>query len=86
MFCKSAGNVCHAGNGLMTFLAPLLLSAVALYALVGVVVAIAFVSAGLAAVLPAGTSVTVGARILLIPGSTALWPLVLSRWLRSPGR
>ena len=70
----------------MTFLAPLLLSAVALYALVGVVVAIAFVSAGLAAVLPAGTSVTVGARILLIPGSTALWPLVLSRWLRSPGR
>jgi hypothetical protein len=70
----------------MTFLAPLLLSAVGLYALVGIVVAFAFVSAGLAAVLPAGTPVTVGARILFIPGSAALWPLVLSRWLRSRSR
>ena len=27
--------------------------------------------------------VTLGARILLLPGATALWPLVLSRWLKS---
>ena len=24
--------------------------------------------------------VTIGARILLLPGATALWPLVLARW------
>jgi hypothetical protein len=69
----------------MTILAPLLLGAAAVYALAGVVVALAFVTAGLGAVLPAGTPVTVGARILFVPGAAALWPLVLRRWLRSRG-
>jgi hypothetical protein len=29
--------------------------------------------------------VTVGARILLLPGAFVLWPLVLARWLKSRG-
>ena len=41
-------------------------------------------TAGLAAVLPAGTPVTIGARILFVPGAAALWPIVLRRWLRAP--
>jgi hypothetical protein len=26
--------------------------------------------------------VTIGARVLLFPAAAALWPIVLSRWLR----
>jgi len=70
-------------SDLVPFLAPVLLGAAALYALAGVVVALAFVTVGLAAVLPAGTPVTIGARILFVPAAAALWPVVLRRWLRS---
>jgi hypothetical protein len=52
-----------------------------LYVVVGLVTGVAFVVAGVTAVQPA--PVTLGARILLLPGATALWPLVLSRWLKS---
>jgi hypothetical protein len=27
--------------------------------------------------------VTLGARILLLPGAVALWPLILSRWFKA---
>jgi hypothetical protein len=70
---------------LMTILAPVLLGAAALYAAAGIVIALAFVTVGLAAVLPVGTPVTVAARILFVPGAVALWPVVLRRWLRSRG-
>jgi hypothetical protein len=72
-------------SGIISMLVSLLLGALALYVIAGVVVALAFVTAGLAAVLPAGTTVTVGARILFLPGAAALWPLVLRRWLGSRG-
>jgi len=61
-----------------------LVTALSLYALAGAIVALAFVTAGLRAVLPADTPVTIGARILFVPGAAALWPLVLRRWLRAP--
>jgi hypothetical protein len=70
----------------MSILAPVLLGAAALYALAGIIIALAFVTAGLTAVLPAGTPVTIGARILFVPAAAALWPVVLRRWLRSRGR
>lgn len=70
---------------LMTLLAPLLLWAAALYALAGVIVAVAFVTVGLAVVLPAGTEVTAAARLFFLPGAVALWPLVVRRWLRARG-
>jgi hypothetical protein len=60
----------------------IVLDLVALYGLAGVIVALAFVTVGVASVLPAGTPVTIGARILFLPGAAALWPLVLSRWLQ----
>jgi hypothetical protein len=58
-----------------------LLNALALYAAIGVVTAFAFVTAGVTRVQPA--SVSVGARVLILPGAAALWPYVLLRWLKA---
>jgi hypothetical protein len=57
-----------------------LLGGFALYFAVGIVAALAFVSVGVTQVQPA--PVTIGARALLFPAAAALWPIVLSRWLR----
>jgi hypothetical protein len=59
----------------------ILLYAVALYLAIGLVTGAAFVILGVAQV--AHASVTVGARILLLPGATMLWPYVINRWLKS---
>jgi hypothetical protein len=48
------------------------------YVAIGVVVGCAFVLVGVARVQPA--PVTAGARILLLPGSIILWPVVVARW------
>ncbi|MGE3145236.1 MAG: hypothetical protein AB7K35_06590 [Pseudorhodoplanes sp.] len=61
--------------------------AVAVYALAGLVTALSFVTFGVHRVLPPGTGMSVPARILLLPGTVALWPYVLYRWCRtSPPR
>ena len=60
-----------------------LLYLLAAYVAVGVVVALAFVTAGVVQVQP--MPVTVGARILLLPGAFVLWPCVVARWLKSRG-
>ena len=54
---------------------------VVIYVVAGLVAGTAFVAFGVTTVQSA--PVTVGARILLLPGATALWPLVLSRWLKT---
>ena len=58
-----------------------LLNALALYAAVGAAIAIAFVIVGVTRVQPAPMSL--GARILILPGAAALWPYVLLRWLQA---
>ena len=58
-----------------------LLNALAVYAAIGAVTALAFVTFGVTRVQPA--AVSLGARILLLPGAAALWPYVLLRWIRS---
>jgi len=60
-----------------------LIDLLAFYALVGAATALAFVTLGISRVLPAGTPVTVGARVLLLPGAAILWPYVLWRWIRA---
>ena len=64
----------------------IILDVLALYALVGAVTALAFMTFGIARVLPAGTPVTRGARALLLPGAALLWPYVLLRWVKAGGR
>ncbi|MEJ0075518.1 MAG: hypothetical protein WDO17_08730 [Alphaproteobacteria bacterium] len=61
-----------------------LLNALALYAAIGAVIALAFVALGVTRVQPA--SVSLGARILILPGAAALWPYVLFRWLKADTR
>jgi hypothetical protein len=57
--------------------------ALALYALVGGVIALAFVTFGVTRALPDPAPVTLGARVLIFPGAAVLWPYVLLRWLKS---
>jgi hypothetical protein len=59
----------------------LLLDLLALYGAIGIVTAIAFVTFGVTRVQPA--PVSLGARILILPGAAALWPYVLARWLKA---
>jgi len=64
----------------------IILDVLALYGLLGAVTALAFVTFGIARVLPAGTPVTPGARLLLMPGAALLWPYVLVRWAKAGPR
>jgi hypothetical protein len=66
--------------------AMILLDAVIAYAAAGVFLAIAFVAFGISRVLPPGTPVTPGARVLLLPGAAILWPYVLLRWVKARAR
>ncbi|MBV8826347.1 MAG: hypothetical protein JO084_08060 [Bradyrhizobiaceae bacterium] len=61
----------------------IILNVLALYGLVGAGTAFAFVIFGISRVLPAGTPVSIGARILLWPGAALLWPYVLLRWVKA---
>jgi len=58
------------------------LLALALYTAMGVAIAAAFLVFGVTRVLPEPLPVTLGARIMLFPGTVALWPYVLIRWLK----
>jgi hypothetical protein len=60
--------------------------AVVIYAVAGVVTALAFVSVGISRVLPHPMPATLGARILLLPGAFALWPYILVRWCQARSR
>jgi hypothetical protein len=62
-------------------MATILLGIFSGYVAVGAVFAIAFVVFGVTKVQPA--PVTSGARLLLLPGAVALWPLLLPRWLKA---
>jgi hypothetical protein len=59
----------------------LLLNGLALYAGVGAAVALAFAAFGVTRVQP--MSMSLGARILILPGALALWPYVLARWIKA---
>ena len=63
-----------------------LLYGLLLYVVAGLCTAAAFVIFGVTRVFADAMRVTVGARILLLPGAAALWPYVLYRWLASGRR
>ena len=56
--------------------------AVFLYTAVGAVFAVAFVTAGVQRVDPDAKGSGMVFRLLILPGSAALWPLLLRRWIR----
>jgi hypothetical protein len=63
-------------------IAAALVWALSLYGLAGLVFALPFVTRGVGRIDPTAKSGTIGFRILIIPGAVALWPLLLSRWMR----
>jgi hypothetical protein len=52
---------------------------------IGAITAIAFVTFGISRVLPRPMPVSLGARILILPGASALWPWILIRWRKARG-
>ena len=58
-----------------------LLYGLGLYALLGLITGVSFISFGVTQVLP--YSMSIGARMLVLPGAAARWPYVLVRWLGS---
>lgn len=66
--------------------ATLLGYGLAIYAAAGICTALAFVTAGVSRMVPQPMSFTLPTRLLLLPGAAALWPYVLTRWLRAGGR
>jgi len=63
--------------------AAIIVYGLALYAACGLAIALAFVAVGITRVQP--QAVSLGARILILPGAAALWPYVLMRWLAVRG-
>jgi len=64
--------------------AEFLVDALAVYGLAGVVFAAAFVTAGIQRVDPVAEHAPLSFRLIVIPGAAALWPLLLTRWIRGP--
>ncbi len=54
-----------------------------LYAGLGVGAAVLLIIFGATRILPAPAPITWPARLLLIPGAIAFWPMLLTRWLRT---
>jgi hypothetical protein len=63
-------------------MAAVFLILLASYLALGFVFALAFVCFGAGRIDPHAAHGTWGFRLLIIPGAAALWPLLLSRWLR----
>jgi hypothetical protein len=56
-------------------------TALMLYLGVGLVFSVAFVFAGVNRVDPVARQSSWGFRLMILPGSVALWPLLLRRWV-----
>ena len=65
--------------------AQALLALAGFYLGIGLSFAIAFVTFGVGRIDPAAREGTVGFRILILPGSTLLWPLLARRWAARRG-
>ena len=50
------------------------------YLVLGLAFALAFVTRGVAAIDPAARGMPRLARLLIVPGAAALWPLLLWKW------
>jgi hypothetical protein len=54
----------------------------AIYAAIGLVFAVTFVTIGMGRLDESAHGATLGVRLILIPGSAALWPILLRKWMR----
>jgi hypothetical protein len=63
--------------------AELFVGALMLYAAMGGLFAIAFVSRGVSRIDGQADGAGLGFRLIILPGVTALWPVLLHRWIRA---
>lgn len=55
------------------------------YAAAGIAFALAFVALGARRIDPGAAAGTIGFRMLILPATAALWPLLAWRWLTATG-
>lgn len=65
--------------------AQILVGIVFVYLSVGFVFGVAFVTVGVGRLDPQAKQATFGFRLLILPGTAALWPLLALRWWRRQG-
>jgi hypothetical protein len=63
--------------------AELFVSALTGYACVGFVFALAFLAGGVSRIDGQAAGASLGFRLIILPGVTALWPFLLGRWIRA---
>lgn len=63
----------------------LLLATMGLYAAMGLAFACAFLTHGIIRVDPVSKGSGIGFRLIILPGVAALWPVLLTRWIRARG-
>lgn len=64
----------------------LILILIGLYTAIGLAVALAFTFVGVKRLDTAAAKAPLRVRLLFIPGSVALWPIVLTLWKRASAR
>ncbi len=63
----------------------LVLLAIAAYALAGIAFGLAFIAFGVSRIDPSARGTSWIFRVIILPGSAALWPLLAVRWARHHG-
>jgi len=64
-------------------LLDIVLSTITVYLGMGTLIGIAFFGKGAGRIDPAAEAASVGFRVLILPGSIMLWPIVLMKWIRA---
>lgn len=54
-----------------------------IYSLIGLLFGLAFVFKGVQKIDPGAEGTSWGFRLLILPGSIAFWPFLLTKWMRS---
>ena len=57
----------------------------AVYAAIGLLFSVVFLTAGISWVDAASKGSGIGFRLIILPGVLALWPLMLKRWIQGKG-
>ena len=66
----------------MVLFAQTLVAVAAAYVALGLLFAAAFVSTGVGRIDPSAEHTPIGFRLLIVPGTVALWPLLAIRWIQ----
>jgi len=64
-------------------LAHVILTVAAAYVAAGLPFAVAFVTVGVGRIDHAARGASLAFRLIIFPGTIALWPLLLAKWVRS---